>query len=95
MKDFGAREAETPLFFKSFISSLREILQQYGCMNQKRVQFIDTAMDYNAQTITNHLPKIQQTIITALKNHQRNMIRSNRKLQFYSILRLIKAALSS
>ena len=71
----------------SFIFSLRGILQQYGCMIKKQVQFIDTAMDCNAQKITNHLPKLKQTIITSLKNHQYNTIRSNRKLQFYSIFK--------
>ena len=42
-------------------------------------------MDYNAQNIKNYIPKIKQTIMTSLKNHQHNAIRSNRKLQFYSI----------
>ena len=56
-------------------------------MIKKQVQFIDTAMDCNAQKITNHLPKLKQTIITSLKNHQYNTIRSNRKLQFYSIFK--------
>ena len=76
----------------SFIFSLGEILQQYGCVNQNQDQFIDTAVDYNAQKNKNYLPKIKQTIMTSLENHQHNAIRSNRKLQFYSSLRLIKAA---
>ena len=42
-------------------------------------------MDYNGQKIKNYLPKIKQTIMTSLKNHQHNAIRSNSKLQFYSI----------
>ena len=71
----------------SFIFSLREILQQYGCMNQNQDQFIGTTMDYNGQKIKNYLPKIKQTIMTSLKNHQHNAIRSNRKLQFYSIFK--------
>ena len=52
------------------IFSLREILQQYGGMNQNQDQFIDTTMDYNAQKIKNHLPKlVKQTIMSSLKNH--------------------------
>ena len=39
----------------SFIFSLREILQQYGCMNQNQDQFIGTTMDYNGQKIKNYL----------------------------------------
>ena len=56
----------------SFIFSLREILQQYGCMNQNQDQFIGTTMDHNGQKIKNYLPKITQTIMTSLKNHQHN-----------------------
>ena len=57
-------------------------------MNQNQDQFIGTSMDYNGQKIKNYLPKIKQTIMTSLKNHQHNAIRSNRKLQFYSIFKV-------
>ena len=55
-------------------------------MNQNQDQFIGTTMDYNGQKIKTYLPKIKQTM-TSLKNHQHNAIRSNRKLQFYSIFK--------
>ena len=48
-----------------------------------------TTMDYNGQKIKNYLPKLKQTIMTSLKNHQHNAIRSNRKLQFYSIFKTV------
>ena len=41
-------------------------------------------VDYNARTVEKNLPKIEQNIVVALKNHQFDMIRSNTKLQFYS-----------
>ena len=47
-------------------------------------QCMHDVVDYNAQTVEKNLPKIKQNIMTALKNHQFDMIRSNRKLQFYS-----------
>ena len=56
-----------------------------GCTNRERVQTVhDVSVDYNAQTVEKNLPKIKQNIMIALKNHQFDMMRSNRKLQFYS-----------
>ena len=47
-------------------------------------QYMQLVIDYNAQTVETNLPKIKQNTMIALKNHQFDMIRSNRKLQFYS-----------
>ena len=44
-------------------------------------------VDYDAQTVEKNLPKTEQNIMIALKNHQFDMIRSNTKLQFYSALK--------
>ena len=77
----------------SFIFSLNEILQIYGCTNRERVQTVHDVVDYNAQTVATHLPKIKQNIMIALKNHQFDMIRSNRKLQFYSTFKTVKVFL--
>ena len=51
---------------------------------RERVQTVHDVVDYNAQTVATNLPKIKQNIMIALKNHHFDMIRSNRKLQFYS-----------
>ena len=76
----------------TFIFSLREILQQYGCMNQNQDQFIDTTMDYNAQKIKNHLPKIKQTIMSSLKIISTTRFDLIRNYNFILSLRLIKEA---
>ena len=68
----------------SFLFSLNEILQIYGCTNRERIQIVRDVVDYNAQTVATNLPKIKQNIMIAFKNHQFDMIRSDRKLQFYS-----------
>ena len=68
----------------SFIFSLNEILQIYGYTNREQIQIVHDVVDYNAQTVEKNLPKIKQNIMIVLKNHQFDMIRSNRKLQFYS-----------
>ena len=63
------------------------ILQIYGCTNRERIQIVHHVVDYNAQTVATNLPKIKQNIMIALKNHQFDMIQSDRKLQFYSIFK--------
>ena len=41
-------------------------------------------IDYSAEKLKTNLPKIKQNIINSLQMHQFDMIKSNRKLQFYS-----------
>lgn len=76
----------------SFMSSLKEVLQLYGFLNHKPEKAISTVDSYKAKTVENNLPKIKQNIVIALRNLQIDSIRSNRKLQFYSIFKAVQSS---
>ena len=64
--------------------SVNEILRLYGGINPIEEQNINTPVNYSAEKLKTNLPKIKQNIINSSQMHQFDMIKSNRKLQFYS-----------
>jgi len=79
----------------SFTFYLKEILQMCGCTNREQVQTVHTVINYIMHKFLKitYLKYKRTSIMIALKNHQSDTIWSNRKLQFHSTLRLIKAVL--
>ena len=68
----------------SFMLSVNEILKLYGSIYHVEEQNINAPVNYSAEKLKTNLPKIKQNIINSLQMHQFDMIKSNRKLQFYS-----------
>ena len=68
----------------SFMLSVNEILKLYGSIFHVEEQNINSPVNYSAEKLTTNLPKIKQIIINSLQMHQFDMIKSDRKLQFYS-----------
>ena len=65
--------------------SVNEILRLSGSINNPiEEQNINTPVNYSAEKLKTNLPKIKQNIINSSQMHQFDMIKSNRKLQFYS-----------
>ena len=77
-----------PLAFISANSaslSVNEILRLYGSiLNPVEEQNINTPVNYSAENLKTNLRKIKQNIINSSQMDQFDMIKSNRKLQFYS-----------
>ena len=65
----------------SFMSTINELLKQYYLRHHRTPQSIDHVTD--KQIIKNHLLKIKQLNTSSLKTHQMEMIRCNKKLNFY------------
>ena len=68
----------------SFMLSVNEILRLYGSINPVEEQDINTPVNYSAEQLKPNLPKIKQNIINSSQMHLFDIIKSNRRLQFYS-----------
>ena len=69
----------------SLMSTINELLKQHDSSNDKNLLNVNHVMDKHITN--NHLQKIKQHIISNFKTHQMEMIRSNKKLNFYSIFK--------
>ena len=69
----------------SFMSTINELLKQYYLRHHETPQNINHVTD--KQIIKNHLQKIKQLITSDLKTHQMEMIRCNKKSNFYSMFK--------
>ena len=54
-------------------------------------QQINTPVSYIAEKLKTNLPKIKQNIINSSKTHQFEMIKSNRRLQFYPSFKTVRS----
>jgi len=63
------------------MSSVTDILQPYGFPDQEKVYDLGVKVAQNIQT---NLLRIKQKIINGLQMRQMDLIRSNKKLLFYS-----------
>ena len=68
-----------------FMSTINELLKQYDSSNDKNLLNVNHVMDKHITN--NHLQKRKQHIISNFETHQMEMIRSNKKLNFYSIFK--------
>lgn len=75
-----ANEAKT-----SFMLTVNEIIHNYKDMQHQ--SYNKTIQTNNVPTIKNNLQKIKYHISNNLKRHQLELIRSNKKLCFYSIFK--------
>ena len=69
----------------SFIFTINELLKKYDINPQNNAEPLNHYADL--QIIKNNIQKIKKQIANDLKTHQMEMIRSNRKLNFYTIFK--------